>query len=261
MPIWSQRPSLKSDVLAPDDPRRGQPVRNRLLKALPPADLDLVARALVPVDLPVGSTLELPGKPYQYAHFIEDGFASVVIQVGKSASEIGLIGREGMLGTPAVLGSQVADYTAVVRHPGYAFRAAVSDLSEILRQSEALRSAVLRFVQAGFVQVAHLSYAAHRLTVTQRLARWLLMAHDRIDGFHMRISHEVLATALSVRRSGVTVALHELEGEGCVRAKRNSLLITDREALKRTAGPAYGPAERAYEKLFAASDRSSANPG
>lgn len=227
----------------------GGPVRNLLLRALPTPALDAVRPHLEPTGLARHGALPVPHDPLRSVYFIESGFVSVVLSVGSSTSEIGLVGPEGMLGVPAFLGSHASGYRAVVRQEGTALRASVDRLREVAAVHREIQDLVLRFVQAEIVQVAHTSFANGRLPVIERLARWILMAHDRIEGDTLRITHDVLADALDVRRPGVTTALHELEGERAIRSRRNALAVLDRERLKARAGPAYGPAEAAYQIL------------
>ena len=105
-------------------------------------------------------------------------------------------------------------------------------------------------MQAGVAQLAHTAFANAQLNIPQRLARWILMAHDRIDGDTLQITHGVLSDALGVRRPGVTLALHELEGEQAIRSRPRALTILDREKLESRCHGSYGPAERAYQALF-----------
>jgi CRP-like cAMP-binding protein len=225
-------------------------MRNRLLSALPSADLKALEPHLQLVELKAGSKLELPGTPSKHAHFIESGLISVVIKVGGTEAEVGLVGREGLIGVPAVLGSEVADYFGVVRHAGEAYRIEVDRLREVMAAHRSIGALVLRYVQAGTAQIIYSSFANGHLNVPGRLARWLLMAHDRIDGDTLTLTHDTLAAALGSKRPGVTTALHQLEGDGALRSRRNQIVIRDRDKLAAAAGPTYGPAERAYDSLI-----------
>jgi CRP-like cAMP-binding protein len=194
--------------------------------------------------------LDLPGRPVQNAQFIEGGFVSVLLKVGDVVSEIGLIGREGMLGVPAVLGSDVADYRVVARTDLSALQVPIEAMRQAVATRRAIAQLIIGFIQVGLVQIAHTSFANACQTIPQRLARWLLMAHDRMDMDTLVITHDALSHALGVRRPGVTLAIHELEGDHVIRSKLRALTILDREKLKAIAGPAYGPAEAAYDLLI-----------
>ena len=113
-----------------------------------------------------------------------------------------------------------------------------------------MRSRFNRFVQSFFVQVSQTALATGKANVEQRLARWLIMAHDRVDGESLPLTHEFLSIMLGVRRAGVTVALHNLEGEGLIRATRGAITITNPDALIAYTDGLYGIAEREYERLL-----------
>ena len=225
-------------------------VRNLLLSSLPVAARSCLQPHLESRLVKRGSTIELPGKPVRYAHFFDEGFASILIRVQDRSTEVGVIGREGMLGLPAVLGAEVSDYKAVVVADALVRRIPVRLLREAIHAESALWAIMLRFIQAGVAQIAHTSFANSQLTISQRLARWLLMAHDRIDGDLIRVTHAVLSEALGVQRSGITLALHELEGEGYIRMLPRAVEIIDRERLNMRTVGSYGPAERAYRQLL-----------
>lgn len=223
-----------------------------LFKIAPSSDMELLFPYLHDEAFDVGVEIGLPGKPIESAFFIESGFVSLLISVAGKRMEIGLVGREGMLGLPAVLGSPVADYHAVVREEVRAKRVQAETLRRLMGERRALGAVLLRYMQAGVAQLAHTAFANAQLTIAERLARWLLMAHDRIDGDTLRVTHATLSEALGVQRPGVTLALHQLEAEGAIRCTHRAITIGDRDRLAgRTLG-AYGPAERAYGNLLGA---------
>ena len=225
-------------------------MQNLILRKLAPPDLAALVPALVARELPRGTVIELPGTPISHAHFIESGFMSVLLKVGRYTSEVGLVGREGMLGVPALLGAPVSSYSALVREDARTFEVPVARLRDLVAERQSIGAVVLRSVQASVAQLAHTAFANARLNIPQRLARWILMAHDRIDGDTLQITHGVLSDALGVRRPGVTLALHELEGEQAIRSRPRALTILDRTKLESRCDGSYGPAERAYQALF-----------
>ncbi len=225
-------------------------MQNQILRRLHPSDLATIEPLLVVRDFPRGTVIELPGAPISHAHFIENGFVSVLLKVGRHTSEVGLVGREGLIGLPAILGAPVASYSAIVRQDARTFEVEVDKLRALIAERRPVGATILRCMQAGVAQLAHTAFANARLTIPQRLARWLLMAHDRIDGDTLQITHSVLSDALGVRRPAVTVALHELEGELAIRSRLRTLTILDRDKLERRCEGSYGPAERAYQALL-----------
>ncbi len=138
----------------------------------------------------------------------------------------------------------------IVQAPGRAVRIERGTFQRILADIPAFRDAVMKFVQAFMIQAAQTTVANTQYRLSQRLARWLLMCQDRSDSPGIAMTHEFLATMLSVRRSGVTDALNELEGRHLVRNARGLVTVIDRAGLMDCAGGCYGVAEREYERLF-----------
>lgn len=218
-------------------------VRNRLLAALTPEDFRRLAPALEPVSLALHDVLIAPHRPITQAYFIEDGLVSLVADTREGRIEIGLTGREGFVGVPLALGSETTPHTAIVQAGGEALRVAAGALEEALDVSAGLRRVLGRYVQSLIVQVGQTVYANADLTVEGRLARWILMTHDRLEQDDLPLTHEVLSKMLGVRRPTVTTATHVLEGAGMIRARRGRITVLDREKLEDLAGSIYGAAE------------------
>ncbi|CAA2154759.1 hypothetical protein MBRA_00434 [Methylobacterium brachiatum] len=226
-------------------------VRNRLLRLMPPEDFARLAPALESVSVPLRELLILPLQPITHAHFIEEGIVSLVADTVEGRIEIGVIGYEGMCGAPLVLGADRTPHTALVQSDLVALRLPAAVLQAALDESAPLRSLLGRYVQSLIVQVGHTVYANTDLTIEARLARWILMTHDRLQKDELILTHEFLAMMLGVRRPGVTTATHVLEGSGMIKARRGRIIVTDRDKLEDLAGDAYGPAEAEYERLLA----------
>ena len=161
-----------------------------------------------------------------------------------------MVGFEGMTSLEAVLGGGVAAHEALVQSPGSALRLSSAALRDATGQSRSLHDMLLRFVHAFMVQGSHAAIAAGRARIDERLSRGLLMWHDRIRADELFVTHEFLALLMGVRRQGVTVALHELEGKGLIRSVRNRVRIIDRAGLERMANGFYGVPEDEYRRLF-----------
>jgi CRP-like cAMP-binding protein len=224
---------------------------NRLLAALSRRDFDLLEPHLVDVDLPVRKSLERPNRRITAAYFPEDGIASVVAN-GKVGSgvEVGLIGREGMTGGAVLLGADRATYDTFMQVPGDGFCMKIADLKRCAAESESLRAMILKFVHAFNVQVAHTAMINARSTLEERLARWLLVSHDRLEGDELLLTHEFIATMLGVRRPGVTIAVHALQKDGLIQAGRGTITIVDRKGLEKKSNGAYGVAEAELGRLL-----------
>lgn len=225
-------------------------VRNRLLSVLSAEDRALIDPHLGFVELPLRTIVQPCDAEPESVYFLESGLASLIAVAGPERIEVGVIGREGMTGVPAILGAGEGRHEGIMQLAGTAYRMAVPDLGRCMAASPTFAGVLLRFVHVTLVQISQTALANGRRTVEQRLARWLLMAHDRIDGDEIALTHEFLAVMLGVRRPGVTVALHVLEGEHAIKSRRNSITISDRDTLRAVAGPAYGTTEALYETLF-----------
>jgi CRP-like cAMP-binding protein len=151
-----------------------------------------------------------------------------------------------------VLGDDRSPHETMVQVSGEAMRLPAADLRHAMDASPTLRNLLLRYSQAFMIQTSHTALANGRAKLEERLARWLLMAHDRIDGDELPLVHEFLAVMLGVRRAGVTVALHILEGQALIGARRGKIIVLDRQGLEEAANGIYGVPEREYERLMAA---------
>jgi CRP-like cAMP-binding protein len=223
--------------------------RNRLLSALSADDLALLSPHLTPVEIELREDLEWPNKPIKQVFFPEAGIVSVVANgARKKQLEVGIIGREGMTGLMVVLGNDRSPYSTYAQVAGSGHRIGSDALRSAMASSRTLGAMLLRYVQAFMIQTSQTAISNGTAKVEERLARWLLMAHDRVDGDDLPLIHEFLALMLGVRRSGVTVALHELEREGLTKSYRGHIRVLDRKALEKAANASYGVAEAEYER-------------
>lgn len=230
--------------------------RNHLLAGLAQAQLARLAPELEPVELPLGTTLEGAGEPIGQVYFPASGLTSVVA-VGADGGRIeaGLFGRDGMTGVAVVMGDDRSPHETLIQMPGAGHRIAAGALRDAMREEPAIRERFLRFAQAFAIQLAHTALANGRSTIQPRLARWLLMCHDRADGDILELTHEFLSLMLGVRRAGVTVALHELEGRRLVKATRGRICILGRAGLEALAHGIYGVPEAEYARLMGEGSR------
>jgi CRP-like cAMP-binding protein len=196
--------------------------------------------ALQEVELPLRKQLESRNRRIEYVYFIDHGIASVVADgSGRGGIELGLIGREGVTGLAVLMGADRSPHETYMQVGGAGRRVSAASLRDVMSQSKSLQRVLLRQGYAFTVQLAQTALANGRHKIEERLARWLLLAHDRIDGDDLPLTHEFLALMLGVRRSGVTVALTILQREGLVRARRGRVVILDRDGLKECANGAY----------------------
>ena len=161
-----------------------------------------------------------------------------------------MVGYEGMTGLAVVLGHDRSTNETVIQAAGTALRIPSAVLRRTLQGSATLSSALLRYVHVFMMQASQTALANGRGRLSERLARWLLMWQDRLKTRHLTVTHEFLALLLGVRRQGVTLALHELEGQGLIKGKRNRITVVDREGLLGLANGFYGVPEAEYDRTI-----------
>ena len=237
--------------MAPVSTTRDILPRNQLLAALSRDDLALLLPHLKLVALAVPADLERPDRRINSVYFMESGFASVVaVQADKTRVEVGLIGREGMSGIAVVLGGKQSPHSTYIQAAGEGHRMRASELRKAMMASGSLNALLLKFAQAFMVQTAHTAVANARANVDRRLARWILMAHDRIGDPTLPLTYEFLGLMLGVRRSGVTEALQSLKRLKLIETGRNRIMVVNSKGIERMAGNSYGAPEKEYRRLI-----------
>lgn len=212
---------------------------NHILSRLNEADYTLLAPHLQPVDLPLRKMLERAQRRVSAVYFPDSGFASVVANGSSHPIEVGLIGREGMTGLSTVFGKDRAQFETYMQAAGAGHCIKTKALREAIDQSPSLLRVILAYANILLDQTARTAVANGRNKIEERLARWLLLASDRLDNGELPLTHEFLAMMLAVRRAGVTVAVQELEHRGVISRRRGSIVILDREALVKLSNGAY----------------------
>jgi CRP-like cAMP-binding protein len=216
---------------------------NELLSTLPPVELLQLRPLLTRVQWVNGQGLHEAGERIEQVFFVEQGLAAMMADTdgGSSSTEVGLVGREGMVGLPVLLSPAAASFhRAVVQMPGSALRMPAPALRSSLDALPVLRGLLFQALEAFMAQVAQTAACNSRHPLPQRLARWLLMAHDRSDGDDLALTQELLSAMLAVRRSGVTVAMQALQAAGVVGQRRGRVTICDRPGLEAAACGCYG---------------------
>ena len=216
------------------------PTDNLLIRQLPRRVRQALLSRCQPFVLAPSAELGQPGQPLRHAHFLSEGFVSLVIDMDRYPSlQVGMVDRDDMLGAELLLGLGKAPWRAVVQGPGLSWRIG----ARALRQECALHPSLLRLVQASVLlhlQQQTLTAACERFHhLSERLARWLLVCQDaaRSDRFH--VTQECMALMLGVRRVGVTVAASEFQQGGLIRYHRGELSVLDRDALVARACSCY----------------------
>ncbi|MGI4950756.1 MAG: Crp/Fnr family transcriptional regulator [Janthinobacterium lividum] len=223
---------------------------NTLINVLSSPAHALINSLLEPVELPLMHKLAEAGKPSPWMFFPTSGVASVIGRGAGNWQEIGVFGREGAGCFSPLLGSDQSPYTIFMQLPGRGFRIAADDLLVASAHSAELRTLLLRYVQTFITQVSQSALANAQFNIGQRLARWILMIHDRVGGDYVTLTHEFLAGMLGVGRTGITLALHELERLGTISMARKRINILDRSKLETMTSSYYGFAEAEYHRLI-----------
>lgn len=225
-------------------------VRNRLLKRLSPDDFALLQPHLRLETTEMRQGLIQPHMPIRDLYFPESGYASITT-AGLGKIEVGIIGPEGVVGaTPVLLGSDRTPYDHFVQNAGAMILVGVPELLAATEASSTLRRLLLRFVQTLLIQTAQTAFANASYNIEIRLARWLLMCHDRVSGDDIAVTHDFLSFMLGVQRTTVTLALQMLEGNRLIKARRGRIAVLDRSGLLAVAGDSYGVPEAEYARLI-----------
>lgn len=224
---------------------------NRLIDGLSRKDRDGLLEHGEPVELAFGEILCEARQTIPFVYFPLSAFISLVDTAGKHTPlELGLVGNEGMLGATLVLGTDEAQMRAIVQGKGTALRLTVPLLRRQLLASPSLLRALQRYLYVITTQLAKSVTCIHFHEVEPRLARWLLMTHDRAHADTFYLTHEYLAGMLGVRRSGVTVAAGALQRRSLIRYARGDISIVDRKGLEAASCECYGAALETYRRLL-----------
>ena len=225
--------------------------RNALIQSLESNDRAALLASVERCELERGTTLVRKGDPIETIWFPEGAVGSIIAEsTDGHRVEAGLVGRDGFLPVQVAVIDAPAAQTTIVQLPGQASSIEVARLTSIMRERPAVRDALLAYVHVLTIQTAQTALCNAIYQVEQRLARWLLMCHDRVDGNELPLIHEFVSIMLGVRRATVTTALHLLEEKRLVASERACILIRDRVALEKLAGASYGEPEDLYQRLI-----------
>lgn len=226
-------------------------LRNTLLRTISPQLFARLTGDMEHVDLPMKFVLVEDNVVPDYIHFLEAGLGSVVATSSDDeAIEVGHLGREGASGMHVMLAVSATPGRTFMQVSGFGIRVPTTTFIDAVVDDKEARQFFLRYVHTTVLQLAHSALANARYSMQERLARWLLMCHDRLDGDDLGVTHEFLSLMLGVRRSGVTDQLHILEGRHAIRATRGNVRVLSRDTLLDIAGGCYGVPEREYGKVL-----------
>ena len=225
-------------------------ISNKLLTLLPEADYGRAAPHLTHVALPQGTVLSKAGDKIEYVYFLTLGIGSVVAVTPEGhRAEAGLFGWDGYIPSSAASGTEFSPHDIHIQADAEAYRMDYGVFHTLMDERN-FAKVMVRSIEAFSIQLTYtaISNAIHE--INERLARWLLMCHDRLPGDDIRLTHDYLAVMLAVRRPSVTTALHVLEGNGFIRSNRGVITIRNRPAMEEFAHDAYGKPEAEYRRLM-----------
>lgn len=224
---------------------------NRLLTALPSGDRDQLLAQCEQIELVFAEVLFRPGESITHVYFPTQSYISLVTPGdGDAGLEVGLVGNEGMLGITLIQGVDVAPFHAVVQGEGPALRMPVGDFLSQLEQCPALQRELKRYLYVLLSQVVQRAACSRYHLVEARLARWLLMTHDRAHSDSFHLTHVFLATMLGVRRVGITKAANSLQRKRLISYHRGNITILDRIGLEAVSCGCYQTDKEIYEHIL-----------
>lgn len=225
-------------------------LENSLLGCLPNSESNNLLTASESVELTMGQILCEAQEPYAYVYFPQRGFISVMTSLDHHpALEVGLIGREGMLGSSLVLDMNRAPMHGVVQASGQALRMSCEQFREQLRLNPSLPRLIRRYQHVLFQQMPLTTACIHYHEVAPRLARFLSMATDRVEEKHLHFTHLFLANILGVRRSSITLAAQQLQDQRLIHYSRGSIEVLDRQGLAQEACACYAALNGIYQQM------------
>ena len=224
--------------------------QNRLLATLPRDDFNRLLPHLEKVSLPLKDILYEANGSIEHVFFPIDGVVSLVIMDSGYIHEVGIIGNEGLVGTPVFLGSDRSPTRAIAQIPGAALRMESKVFQKEMRRRGPLHDLVQRYTQAMINQISQSIVCNHRHSVEKRMCRWLLMSHDRVgvDGFPL--THEFLAQMLGVRRPTVTAVAGTLQKAGLITYHRGKITVLERKMLEDAACECYEVVAKELDRLL-----------
>jgi len=224
---------------------------NRLIELLPRVDRQRLLAICKPVQLVLADVLASHGKPSRHLYFPIDSFISIVASIGgEPVLEVGMVGREGMLGAELALGVTTAPLHALVQGPGSAWQVEAKAFRALLAKSLPLQRGLNRYIYVQMAQLATASACLRFHQIEPRLARWLLMSQDRAHADRFLVTHEFLAYMLGVRRVGITAAAGALQRQHLIEYHRGDLTVLDRPGLEAAACSCYAADRLVYESTL-----------
>jgi len=227
------------------------PKQNHLLASLPAADYARLLSELELVPMPLGWSVYESGGHQGYVYFPTNSIVSLLYVMENGASaEMAVTGNEGLVGIALFMGGETTPSRAVVQSAGHAYRLKAAVLKREFEHGGALQHLLLRFTQALITQMAQTAVCNRHHSVVQQLCRWLLLSMDRLPGNELRMTQELIANMLGVRREGVTEAAGKLQDAGLIHYSRGHITVLDRPKLETQVCECYAVVKREVDRLL-----------
>jgi CRP-like cAMP-binding protein len=226
-------------------------VENRILAALSEGERENIFPHLEPLSLSLGQILFEPGDPVRHIYFPLNSVVSMLASMENGTTvEAGVIGKEGAVGIAAILGAETSTTQGLVQATGEALSIPADVLMAEFRRAGKLQLLLLRHTHSLFTMVSQTAACNRLHTVEERLARWLLTTHDRVESNEFLLTQEFIARMLGTRRSGVTVAAGILQQAGLINYRRGRIYILDREGLEEVSCECYRIVKEEYDRYL-----------
>lgn len=224
---------------------------NHLLAVLPVSEWERISPHMVLVEIPLGKVIYESGDRLEYVYFPTTAIISLlyVMEDGASA-EIAIVGNEGLVGIALFMGGETTPSRAVVQSAGYAYRLNARTLKDEFHRAGAMQRLLLRYTQALITQMAQTAVCNRHHSIDQQLCRWLLLSMDRLPNNELRMTQELIANMLGVRRPGVTEAAMKLQNAGLIRYSYGHIEVLDRPGLEARVCECYGVVKREFDRLL-----------
>jgi CRP-like cAMP-binding protein len=230
-----------------------EPIENHLLAALPHAEWQRWSSELERVEMPLGQVLYESGTTLNHVYFPTTAIVSLLYVMENGASaEIAVVGNEGMVGISLFMGGDSTSSRAVVQSAGLGYRLKAQTMKDDFNRAGPVLHLLLRYTQALITQMAQTAVCNRHHSLDQQLCRWLLLSLDRLRGYELQMTQELIANMLGVRREGVTEGALKLQQAGLIRYARGHITVLDRAALEKRSCECYGVVKKEYDRLLPA---------
>lgn len=226
-------------------------IKNHLLGDLPDKEFDRIIGNLEEITLDLGQVIYESGDRLEYAYFPTTAIVSLLyIMENGATAEIGVVGNEGFLGVPLVLGGETTPNRAVIQSAGGALRMRSKVLKAEFALGGVFHDLLLRYTQALLTQISQTAVCNRLHTLEQQLCRWLLLSHDRLDSDKLVMTHDLISNMLGVRREGVTLAAVKLVKRNLIKNVRGTITVLDRQGLEDRVCECYQVVNVEYNRLM-----------